>query len=152
MPRTRLHVARTAQQELLSALNEVPDEQVSCRIKHRFPLDEYVIGKKLPSSVHARASHDGCYQIVDTCDRCGVERVMTTLPGGELDPGAVWRYAYPDDWVRFPQGMPRGKRVFLGEMMRRSQSQFRALVRAVAVAEEDTSGRAPQVLFKGAPS
>jgi hypothetical protein len=117
-------------QELLEILNEIPDEQVVCRSgKHDFAMDTAEIGKPLPRSVSARPQHDGCYQIVDPCGRCGAVRITVTLPGGGLDGDLDYRLVYPKDWHRIPREYPHGRRVLRRENFRRSAPQIRALIR-----------------------
>jgi hypothetical protein len=150
VPRRRLRAVRTAEAELLAILNEIPDEQVTCRAgKHDFAMDTAEIGKPLPSAISARPQHDGCYQIVDPCGRCGTVRITVTLPGGGLDGDLDYRMIYPRDWHKIPREYPHGKRVLRREKFRRSAPQLRALIRA-APAAQGTGGSVPVPRFSGA--
>lgn len=79
-------------------------EQMLCRGNyHPWPVLEP--GKRVPRGYRATVQRDGCYQITETCPRCGSMRTSTTLPGGASDPDVQRRIIHPDNWITLPRNL-----------------------------------------------
>jgi hypothetical protein len=135
---------RTEDQELTVILNEMPDEEVRCRMgKHDWALDSVLPGDLWPDVVRAWPGQLGVFRIEDPCLRCGlVWRVMDTLADGEMDAEAKIGIHYGPDWVKVPQGYNRRKRRIRQEYYRRSGKKQAVQVRRVATRTAATERRA----------
>jgi hypothetical protein len=157
--RGRVVKLRTEDQELTVILNEMPDEEVRCRMgKHDWALDSVLPGEAWPDIVRAWPGRLGVFRIEDPCLRCGLAwRVFDTLPDAELDADAKISIHYDPDWVKVPQGYDRRKRRIRREYNRRSGKKQavqvrRAVTRTAATerrAARDAAG-APAVKFSAA--
>jgi len=132
--RGRVVRLRTEDQELTTILNEMPDEEVRCRMgKHDWALDSVLPGQAWPDVVRAWPGQLGAFRIEDPCLRCGLAwRVLDTRAGGELDAAAKISIHYDPDWVKVPQGYDRRKRRIRQEYNRRSGPKQAAQVRQAA--------------------
>jgi hypothetical protein len=97
-------------------LTAAGDAFLGCRGHHNFPR---LRPGKQRRGVSFSRNHDGSYQIRQACPDCGTVRVMTTLPGGELDPAARYSYDYPEGY-RTP-GLRITGRMALSELWRRAR-------------------------------
>lgn len=99
--RDRRRKAVTRQARVAKKVSDIPPRQLACRIRHRWPLDEDLEpGRRLPRGVEVIPQYDSTYMIRETCKRCGKRRIQDTLPGGQYDIHAPYRYDDPDDWVK----------------------------------------------------
>jgi hypothetical protein len=94
-------------------LSEIPTAQLACRSgRHLWPSDELEFGKPLPKGMTTAPAPNNCQQLIDKCRRCGKRRVLTTRPGGVMDPDAQYDYydpkrsnGDPDDWVKLSRDL-----------------------------------------------
>jgi hypothetical protein len=110
---------------IATKLSEIPDGQLTCRAgRHDWPLDKLQNGKALPRGLAAVPQNDGCYQMRDTCQRCGKVRVVTTLPRGIFDVSADFAYSDPADWVTLADELDVTKRDLRAENIARSAGRL----------------------------
>jgi hypothetical protein len=92
-------------------LSDIPKGQLACRAgRHKWPSDDLEFGKPIPKGMETAPAPGGCHQIIDVCRRCGKRRIVTTMPGGVLDPAADYDYKDPKDWVRLSRELKVRKR------------------------------------------
>lgn len=89
---------QTAKDFLLNIDNDL----LACRGQgHAWP--KLKPSKRPKRGIRAVPQRDGCYQLTTTCRDCGMERVLTTLPGGAIDHPARYTYRAPEGY-RAPKG------------------------------------------------
>ena len=87
-------------QQVATRISDIPGNQLLCRIKHRWPMDEdLTVNGLLPRGVELIPQSDGTKRIREKCKRCPKHRAQETLPGGIYDPHAPYLYDSPNEWV-----------------------------------------------------
>jgi|SRR5215472_1425387 len=95
----------------------VDDKILACRGQgHAFPK---IRTGSLPKGMRAVRQHDGSFQITFICRDCGTERTLTTLPTGNLDLPAKYKYKHPPGY-KTPKGSSISRRECLAESWRRT--------------------------------
>ncbi len=97
------------------------DSVIACRAAgHAWPK---LKPGKTSRYIKVTPQHDGAYQLVQICRDCGMERTLTTLPGGEIDFPAHYRYVQPDGY-KAPKGTHVKPRECLAEAWRRVREEM----------------------------
>jgi hypothetical protein len=98
-------------------LQSADDKILACRgWGHSWPK---VRAGRMRKGISAVRQHGGCYQVTFTCADCGMERTLTTLPGGQLDLPAKYTYRQPKGYAS-PKGSGISRRDCAGESWRRA--------------------------------
>lgn len=112
-------------QRTVARLNQIPDHQLACRIRHQWPSEMLEFGKPLPEGLEAtRTEKQGVWLLEDICGRCGKTRWKLTKPRRVWDTSEGWHYIDPPDWVKLDADIPRGSRTMMGENIRRNAKQL----------------------------
>lgn len=119
-------------------LRNADDKFLACRQRHKFP--ELEPGRPLPRGARITGPHkDGVMMLVFTCQRgCGAVRRLVTVPSGELDMTASYRYRYGDPRYHAPKGTGRliTPRVCMAESWRRGKEEWLARAKRPPLAEQ----------------
>jgi hypothetical protein len=98
-------------------IHHADDSIIACRATgHGWPK---IKPGKASRYIKVTPDHDGCYQLVQICRDCGMQRMMTTLPGGEINFPAKYSYIQPDGY-KSPKGSHVIPRDCLAEAWRRT--------------------------------
>jgi hypothetical protein len=112
----------TIEKQAEAYLNDTDDAILACRGQgHAWPkLRAPKAGRSrlLPKGIEAQRFTDGSWQITSTCPDCGMQRTLTTLPGGPIDHPAQYRYVQPEGY-KAPKGSGITRRDCLDETWRR---------------------------------
>lgn len=121
MPGRQLRaVTDDPQTEAAAWLHQADDKLLACRGQgHAWPK---VRRDKVPRGIRAIPQHDGSYQVTFTCRDCGMDRTLTTLPGGQLDLPAQYTYRAPPGY-KSPKGSRINRRMAFAETWRRALEQ-----------------------------
>lgn len=129
--------------EAQNFLLHLDDKFLACHGQgHNFPRIKRTRSGKQPRGIRAIRQHDGSYQLVFICPECGTERELVTLPGGQIDLPARYRYKYPDGY-RAPKGAKLTRRDYFAESWRR-------LLEDLSAETERESAGAAEVKFSNA--
>lgn len=109
-------------------LHNASDDVLACRGQgHSWPK---IRPGKLKKGVRAYPRRDGCYELVVTCNDCGMERRLVTLPDHSVNfVGAIYSYRAPEGY-RAPRGVPISRRQCFGETMRRINDELHTVSEA----------------------
>lgn len=106
-------------QTVATKVSDIPRNQMLCRIKHRWPMDEDLDWTgALPRGVEVISNFDGSKRLREKCKRCPKHRSQETLPGGIYDPHAPYLYDQPKEWVVADASLGMSPRTAKGEVMR----------------------------------
>lgn len=100
-------VAETRQRKpaklIATSVDQIPGKQLACRAHHKWPSDDLIDSKVVPTGLAARLidPEAGMWWVVDVCPRCGKTRYKR-YPRRVYD-GTGWHYVEPLDWVRYEQ-------------------------------------------------
>ncbi len=141
-----------AQQWLWQAKEEV----VGCRGQgHGFV--KIRSGKTRGKNLRVERTVDGAWQLVQLCrDGCGVERTLTTVPGGtDIELPARFKYRRPKDYSP-PKGVKVTRRECFAEAYRRAREELVQEATAQRLAAEEAANEAiaqvnDQALMRGVP-
>lgn len=162
----RLPTRLTEDQELTVILNDMPDEEVRCRMRgrHRYAMDSVLPGQAWPDVIRAWPGKLGAFRIEDPCLDCELAwRVIETGVSGDMTGDLVITLHYDAQWVTVPQGYGRtgprrmrseynrrgGKRqsAQLSKVVSRTANEERRLARQRAKEAREAAEGAPQVRF-----
>ncbi len=113
------------EKEAEAYLADTDDAILACRGQgHAWPkLRARKTATRLPKGISAQRWHDGSWQITSTCPDCGMQRTLTTLPGGGIDHPAQYRYVQPEGY-KAPKGSGITRRDCLDETWRRLREEL----------------------------
>ena len=99
-------------------IKHTDDKYLACRAAgHAWPK---IRPGRMGKHLRATRQHDGSYQLVQICRDCGMERTLATLPTGDIDFPARYRYVQPDGY-KAPKGSNVSPRECLAEVWRRTR-------------------------------
>src|SRR5579859_1891839 len=93
-----VHRLVTEEQRKRELLSRIPDNQLGCRLRHKWPVLRPGRKNPIPKNMRVLAQRDGCARIQETCEICGKIRWKLTGQHGIFLRSAPWHYIQPKDW------------------------------------------------------